>query len=72
MKKTKRRVLLHVAPSQLIEQILNIAGLCATKIIDHKNDIWYCCCGKVILFNVIPGLELIGYVLKETLSLWTL
>ena len=39
MKKTKRRVLLHVAPSQLIEQILNIAGLCATKIIDHKNDI---------------------------------
>ena len=72
MKKTKRRVLLHVASSKRIKTILNIAGLCAAEVIDHKSNIRYCCCGKVILFNVTTGLEIIGYVLKENLFCWTL
>ena len=67
IKSTTRTVLWHVASTERVKEIFNIADLCGVQVFDRNEPtIRYSFCGKVILSNIYNDQEIRGYVLEET------
>ena len=69
VKKTKRVVVIHIASYTRMCKLFQIAGLSAVSFL--KDSFTYTCAGKVSLLSKSSNLTMIGYVMRETKSSFT-